>query len=116
MIAFDLSFPYHVHDFDSRDSFFGSFERLESQHFERFFWISLLSYMFDFQDSYIYKYLKKYDVMPISALKPYEKEEVMICLLQNPLPGKRYENMLQLTNEINSMIMAKQSSSGMMGI
>lgn len=32
MIAFDLSFPYHVHDFDSRDSFFGSFERLESQH------------------------------------------------------------------------------------
>lgn len=32
MIAFDLSLSYHVHDFDSRDCFLGSFERLESQH------------------------------------------------------------------------------------
>ena len=32
MTAFDLPFPYHVHDFDSCDCFFGSFERLESQH------------------------------------------------------------------------------------
>jgi len=32
MFVFDLPSPYHVHDFDSRDRFLGSFERLESQH------------------------------------------------------------------------------------
>jgi hypothetical protein len=32
MFVFDLPFPNHVHDFDSRDRFPGCFERLESQH------------------------------------------------------------------------------------
>jgi hypothetical protein len=32
MITFDLPFPYHMHDFDSRDGFLGSFDGLESLH------------------------------------------------------------------------------------
>ncbi len=31
MITFNLPFPYHMHDFDSRDGFLSSFEGLESQ-------------------------------------------------------------------------------------
>ncbi|SFM09759.1 hypothetical protein SAMN03159341_11675 [Paenibacillus sp. 1_12] len=32
MIAFDLPFLYHMHDFDSGNCFLCSTERLESQH------------------------------------------------------------------------------------
>jgi hypothetical protein len=32
MIIFNLPFPYHVHDFDSRDGFLDSFAGLESQY------------------------------------------------------------------------------------
>jgi hypothetical protein len=69
---------------------------------EKYLWLSLLSNVLDLQDSYIYKYLKKHGVMPLNAIKPfiYEKEEVMICLCQNPLLGKTHETMLQLTNEM----------------
>lgn len=43
MLAFNLSFPYHVHDFDSRYCFLGIFERLESQQwFYNFLYESMI--------------------------------------------------------------------------
>jgi hypothetical protein len=32
MLTFDLPFPYHMHNFDSRECILCSFKRLESQH------------------------------------------------------------------------------------
>jgi hypothetical protein len=50
MITFDLPFPYHMHDFDSRDGLLGSFDGLESLH-----WL----YDFLYESMILFNYIVK---------------------------------------------------------